>query len=322
MLKKTTLVFVFTLVSIEILLRVFNYSEYKKAKSNNKIMSHPSPFFENNKLIGYNQKTGSYIIYLNDSAISYRVNINPDKTRYNPYSLKKNNKSINIYGCSFFAGMGLNDNQVVSSKLQLLMPEYNINNYSIPGHGLTSQYLLLKQAIKTNQKPDIAVFELASFHLERNVGAYSYIKNFISVANRPSFFVKANIKNNHLVFETFPVKEQKVILSEYFASLNLINTVLEKTEFSKQELLKTNNLLVDSLYSLTLENDIEILFHIITNDTESEKMLNYIKSKNLPFIYSKINFKDTENNLYPRDGHPNERCHFLYAQELFNYIKK
>ena len=128
---------------------------------------------------GYRYAPGIFDVTLNE-AMTYRLSIDSaTRARVNPFATRNDSASmpeIHLFGCSFFAGFGVSDSDVVSAQLQLLVNPHNkVVNYSIPGHGMTTQLRLLRQSIERGQAPAIAVFSIASFHLHRNPATYSFI---------------------------------------------------------------------------------------------------------------------------------------------------
>ena len=113
----------FVLLLSEASLRLLGYLPYQPPEIGNKIISKPTPIFRADPVYGYAYNRESMEVTLN-GVLTYPLTIDPETgARVNPYAPKDTVNAIpeiHIFGCSFFAGFGVNDSQVVSSWLQLL----------------------------------------------------------------------------------------------------------------------------------------------------------------------------------------------------------
>lgn len=284
-----------------------------------KIITLPSPMFTEDSLLGYNYLPGKKSVTLNHS-LEYKINIDEDRKRNNPFYVKSRNP-IAIFGCSFFGGMGIDDNYVLSSQLQKMTNNFSISNYSIPGHGMTSQYLILKEKIK---EKDISygIFEIASFHLHRNVGAYLFVKNFNKFNDVPLKYVISEKIENNLKFKILNIKNKLCFLEKQSALFYAVKKTLKTFEYSEKYLLDVQTALMDSTYNLSIENNVKPLFVVITKDKITNKIVQHLKENNYPYIISNVDYNDDDYNLNPHDQHPNEKAHKKYAEEIYEYICK
>lgn len=304
----------------EFVLRFFDIVPYHLKNERSKIISTPKPLFSEDSILGYNYTPGNLCVTLNNE-LTYQISIDKNRIRINPYSKPENLNKIAIFGCSFFAGMGVNDNEVLSAQLQLLLNKYNVVNYSIPGHGMATQYIQLKNLIEKGAKPEFAIFEIASFHLHRNPGAKSYVKDFVTIDDVPLQFIRSQFdKENDLRFELMKIKKPYLGIRKYSALVNVINSTINKFEYSQDYLMNMQLALMDSAYNISVSNDITPIFILITKDDISDKIGQFLQDKNYPFIISEVNYNTEDYNLSPYDAHPNALAHKIYASEIYNYI--
>jgi len=323
--KKRLFAFILFLIiglSTEMILRLQGFSPSPGKSSPPKIIASPSPVFQFDSLLGFAQKPGDYTITLN-GTLAYQLGIDSAGSRKIPGLYPPQENKIGLYGCSFWAGMGVNDNQVLSYFLQQKTDSFHIQNMAIPGHGMTSEYLLLKDQIRRKTAPRIAVFSMASFHLIRNPAGYAHTKNFGKIPDGPAFFPAAYYTdNNTLATKIIRVPEKYRPGATFSAGLNALYNILDQHEYSPEWLLKLQLDLMDSTFSLCRKEGIEPLFVLITRDDISEKIYQHGLSGNYPMLWSDVNYKDNRFHLYPHDGHPNAAAHQLYAEEIYQYIQK
>ena len=311
----------FSLLLLELFLRLLGFQPYQP-RSSSRLLS-DSPIFIEDTLVGYNNHPGTHHVLLND-VLAYTLTIHPDFSRESMVGKSSvGAPHVDIFGCSFFAGMGVNDNQTISYFLQSLLPDYQVNNYSIPGHGLTTQYLLLNRLVKEGKVPKIAVFEMASFHLDRNIGADQYLITFNNIAEKPYQYIYASLnRDSSLSFrlrDTY-VSTPRII---YYSSIanQIFNFKLRK-EFSLEEKLAVQRLLIVRIKDLCSKYHILPVFILISQDDIAKSTISTLKTTGLSYIISDVKYKDPTFNLYPKDGHPNAKAHREYAKEIFKYLKK
>lgn len=319
--KKFLLISFLVLLFVEFVLRVLGYKPQEFKNQNSKLRSEPKPLFQIDDKYGYKYLPGNKKVTLNN-ALTYSISINQDGTRHNPF-LKNVESSIAIFGCSFFAGMGVGDSSTVGAQLQLLIKNYQVNNYSIPGHGMTTQYLMLEELIQKDEKPDIAVFEIASFHLIRNLGGYDFIKNFSKIKDAPVKYVVANFNDDNVInFRVIDVNKEFSVFSKYSSFYNIIYSKFKSLKHPKKLQLQLQLKLIENTLKLCDSNSITPVFVVITNDIITDKIQDFMVQKKIPFVKSLVNHHNADFNLSPYDEHPNEKAHKQYADEIYEYICK
>ncbi len=315
------------LILAEGALRLLGYLPYKEPEPSNKITSIPGPLFCSDSILGYRNCSGKFQVTLNgdltyswsiDSADGWRTVPN------NTVFTNANAPEIHIHGCSFFAGMGVNDDEVLSAYLQQLVgTNFRVVNKSIPGHGMTTQLRQLQQAVENDRKPAVAVFSIASFHLPRNSGAPEYLNKFQVIKDRPmQFLCSKRGKDGKIQFFVKKVAPDLLFGARHLATAHLLGDVFDYYSASKTEQLQLQLLLMDSAYSLASQNSIQPLFVLLTKDEYSTSIITHAKSKGYEVIQSEVDYNNTEFNLMPHDGHPNARAHKAYAYEVLKELKQ
>lgn len=317
-------IFLFLIILIlfsEVSLRISGFEALSNKKESSKILSSPSPLFVVDDLLGYKNRIGKTKVTLNQS-LEYITTVDSIGNRVSENFNPQKENSLFIFGCSFFGGMGVNDHQVLSSFLTEDLRKYNIYNFSIAGHGMTSQYLKLKNIHQKGYNAKWAVFELASFHLIRNVGAYNYVKNFFKITDAPMNFVVAKKEKDKLQFQKIDINKKIHWLERKSAVFHEVKKLTKQIEYSEKYLLDVQTALIDSTYNLSIENNVKPLFVVITKDEITDKIVHYLEVNNYPYIISSVDYNNSAYNLSPYDEHPNEKAHKQYAEEIYEYICK
>lgn len=316
------LLFLTTYLLLEIFLRCYGYSPINPSQNEEKIKCTPPPLFQFHPDYGYVYEPGNKKVTLNRS-LSYTLNVNEAGFRTNPHAVcSPQRASIAVFGCSFFGGMGVNDDEVVSAHLQRLVGDTCVYNYAIPGHGMNMQLLKLQDLIENEQKPEIAVFELASFHLIRNPGGFNFVKNFADIRDRPSYYLCSELSgDDKLNFFLKDINENLCFLDYWSAAYHLLKVKFYANQFKDEYLLDLENSLIQEAYSICNDYGVVPVFMLITKDDLSSSIGNFLESKNIPFIISSVNYQSDEFNLNPHDQHPNAFAHKRYALEIFDFIK-
>jgi hypothetical protein len=219
--------------------------------------------------------------------------------------------------------MGVCDSQVLSAAISKIDQRWCVSNFSIPGHGLTTQFLLFKEHLTGGQKPEAAVFSIASFHLPRNVGSFVYLRSFGNIRNAPISYPRVLLSADGKVMIT----STGIIPGNEFLAKNsaLFTQFLVKRDDQLMPIdhqLNVFNILCDSIKHYADQYNVKALFHLITDDPTSKQLLDILKRKNRSIVVSKVDYNNEEMNLMPADGHPNEHAHKIYATEIIEYFAK
>ena len=315
-------VLVLILGIVEGMLRLLGKTPNRYAPESVHIQSEPTSLFQVDTILGYNYAIGQKKITINQS-LEYDIQVNKNGLRNNPF-YEKSAFGIYLFGSSFFAGMGVDDDEVVSAQLQDIMKKngytVSVENYSIPGHGMPSEYQRLNE-LSAKEDTIWAVFEVASFHLERNAGAYLFVKNFSKFNDVPMQYLIAELRDKHLVLRMLDVSSKISFVETKSALVYELKKIVKQQEFSREYLLQLELALIDSVYALCQEKNINPLFVNISHDDVSREITNHLLGNDYPFIISEVDYNLDEFNLNPYDQHPNAYAHERYALEIFDFIK-
>lgn len=319
------LILTFSLVLAEVVLRIAGYRPYSPSAGGNKISAEPSPLFCPDSVFGYNYCPGKFTVTLN-GTLTYRLSIDTaDRVRQLPDSLLAkgdNLPAVHIHGCSFFAGMGVNDNEVLSAHLQrLLGTQHYVVNRAIPGHGMTTQLRQLQQSIVQGRAPLVAVFSLASFHLHRNPGAADYLNRFQVIKDRPMQFLCSELDcDGRVRFFIKDVTPELLPGASQSALLHLLGSMRDRHSSDVDEQFRLQLALIDSAHALAVQHGSVPVFLLITNDEISTRMVQHAQQRGYHLLRSSVDYNNPDYNLMPHDGHPNASAHLTYAREIFAFM--
>lgn len=325
-LKQVIFTFIITVFFLEILLRLFGFGPYSYNSKWPEINMQPD------SLLGFSHNIGtmSYNLYgkdITETIFKDRNRITrPRLDTFNRYQYK-----INLYGCSFTHGYGIEDSLTYPYILQKLRNE-KINNFGISAHGLLQFYLLLKEHSMNNLKPNIAIIHYASFHNNRNIltklkqiemERYSSNKAKLDSISFP--YMKLNNDNVLEIYYEKHKKYKETPLIKYSAIINSIDKLIvyiEDYKTNKNEAL-TNQILMKKIINLCKEQHITLIVLGLTNDKITKAMLKLCQDND---IYSQDISKglDTqEYKLSQNDNHPNAKACQVYASrvnEILDYV--
>ncbi|MBN1405713.1 MAG: hypothetical protein JW946_04270 [Candidatus Omnitrophica bacterium] len=187
---------VISFLVLSCILRIFFpiYSPNAKSKHKN------DNFFEYSSKYGwFHKKNISTWIETQEYATKVYINNKNLRGKEHPYEKPKGAKRIIVLGDSFAFGLGVEDEETFSYKLEQLFKANGENvevvNMGVDGFGTTQEWLLLKEeGIKYSPDMIICLFFTGN-DIENNSRGFEYGQN------KPFF----TIKNNNLVLENYPV---------------------------------------------------------------------------------------------------------------------
>lgn len=104
--------------------------------------------------------------------------IGPDGWRHVPGAARAQGPRVAVYGCSFTYGTGLADDETFTALLQRDLPQVQILNRGIGGHGTLQNLLQLRRDIAAGAL-DAAVFAIISDHRFRNIAHPQRMRQYL-----------------------------------------------------------------------------------------------------------------------------------------------
>ena len=182
------------LLIAEGLLRLLGFQPFKVSPF--QLASTPPSCMLPHTQLGFGLNPGKFDVSIN-KTITYTCTHTIDSyriTQKQPIFSPK--KRIDIHGCSFTYGMGVDDSLAYPFLVQQALPSLDIRNYAVPGYGTIQTLLILQQQIAQGQTPDKLILNYLDFHDERNALTPNYRNNLYFG------FLKANTTQKRLFLKS------------------------------------------------------------------------------------------------------------------------
>lgn len=153
---------------------VFFYYKIQNPQTKEDILTQP------HKILGFSltSAVADRKRYVVDDKVIYDViyTHNENGLRLTPNNNVNSRICLNIYGCSFAYGYGIEDSETITAYLQKKLPQYNVKNFGITGAGAHQMLARLEFDIDSNElgqcDENIFIYEIIPHHIYRSIGAF------------------------------------------------------------------------------------------------------------------------------------------------------
>jgi hypothetical protein len=257
---------------------------------------------------------------LTHNGIAYQQSILADDSRYTGEN--NSNKTIEIYGCSYCYGIGLNDSQTLGFKLQSKVEEFKVKNYCIISAGIP--VILDNFARRINDSTQLVIINYCNFHQEREAASRWFSKiiarsNTENVYNalREKMLVPV-IDNNEIVY--YPLKKSEFILEKHSALVNLVDDFFIWKKRYKDKSEEIGQVLLN-MQKIAEANGIQFVVNNGDGHQYTKKHLEHFKKIGVNVLDLNIDIGSPEYNLI-KDSHPNEKANTEMAEGIEEYIRE
>ncbi|WP_308341276.1 SGNH/GDSL hydrolase family protein [Roseovarius mucosus] len=281
----------------------FSHLETRKIVSKPRLMFRPDP------VLGWRLSPEHTVRVAFRSGIFQ--NIAADGWRYVPGSQTAQGPRVAIYGCSFTYGTGLSDDETFTALLQRDMPDVQILNRGIGGHGTVQNLLQLRRDIAAGTM-DAAVFAMISDHRFRNIAHPQRMRQYLS-----EDWYKLRVE--HVPVARFDGKGQLQIVYR-----EIWQPALRDVEFGvflpDDHMI---NLATCAVLGMVCETAkaASIPLQIVMLDALDPDFNSAVFSR-FPEATDISNPHDRDHTFLPRDIHPNARANSLFADRLQPLIRR
>lgn len=317
---------------IEVALRIGGYRPYISHEFS--ITSTPKNSLCPHHQLGLALSPGHFTITIND-GLTYQATHSTDSLRAIPGAIFDSTKpTLGLFGCSFTYGMGVNDNEVMSAHLTKAMKDHNVINYGIPGYGNIQGYYQLQSLIQKGQAPQIAIFNFADFHLDRNVLTpeyrihlklgYDQSKTDSNNVAQHAQFPFVRLDDKQLVFhhKAWNNLYEHWLGRKTFALVNFAQSASDYAESKELDKETTSSLLFEAIHQLCRQHKIRLIVAGITKNEATNVFLARLKKLTIETCDISLPLEEKKYNNQPYDSHPNSLAHQLYAQRIEAYLTK
>lgn len=277
---------------------------------------------EADSLLGWRNRPGEYVFtQMADGENSVTMHFGSDGSRVTGLSRHPREHRILILGCSLTQGWTISDSETYAWKLQAQFPNMEVSNYGTGGYGTYQSLLLLDLLLsKSGPPPSMVIYGFASFHEDRNVAGWYWLKLLSSYARRGHIAVPycdldptSGRLRRHLPepYPEWPLKRllaTVVLAEEAFARL-------ESRQRISQRRAVTEQLLVE-MSGLCRKKGIRFLVAVLVQEPGSGDYRDFLQQSRIHYAdclhpkYGTLEFTSV------RDGHPNELMNEFWASRI------
>ena len=241
---------------------------------------------------------------------------------------------IQLYGCSFTYGMGVNDEETYPWLLQKQFPLFKIENRGVPGYGQVQLLNQLKGNKSAFEGVKVIVLNYLPFHDERNTlnPVYQHKLNIgyqLSKKQNPKLITDfsypyATLEEESLVLNQLDIEE---IENSFFweSSSALFHTLfswLRESRVDEKQDFEVSKALIKEIKIACEEYDIKLVLTMMSNDQRSSNLMTYCASIGVHVYDVSIDFNNQEMTNYPYDKHPNPKAHGIIADKIAPHFQQ
>jgi hypothetical protein len=317
----------------ELILRQIGFQPAHVDETNNVLAIEPDSFLVKDNYVGWRLGKGCFTTLLNDSAVFKHCTDsfgNRNIPYINTFNETEKRDILHLYGCSYTFGYSVSDTSNLAYYLQQLMPDTKVINKGVPGYGLLQMFLCLKKQVENGNKPNIAVFNYASFQNYRTPINKEWIRAFkyaaIQSGGEHNFRIDypyATLNSNNgidikkMKWEDLP---KDYPLRDKLAIVNALNTFVDRISFNNQKETFdiTTYKVAFEIANLCKKNNIKLIFAFF-NDEDKIKLR--FTDKDVITLSYNVNISDPEYNCSPIDpSHPNAKAHKIFAYKIYSLL--
>lgn len=327
-----------TIAIAEMACRAAGIRPDKEFHEKNLVTVKPTPLLVKDSLLSWRLNAGEHTICIDDTPwFSCSINQEGDRVLPPLNGKDSNDLRINFYGCSFTFGLSVPDTCHYPLYFQQQMAANGypcvVRNRGVPGYGLVQMFLSLKNDVIQDKKPDMAVFNYATFQDFRTELSrlyceelnYSFFNEFSSVKKDevvPFPYPEASGDSMVIVYTTLNELPHFFPMREHSSLVNLLNTRYSEYVDRKNEAQLHALSVKVALALVRYCNQHQIKLVFTGFDKPSAQLLQQLSSAGeVHTLLFKTDMLQDGYNCAPKDqGHPNALAHRQYAQELYEFM--
>ncbi|MFK7926445.1 MAG: hypothetical protein AB8H47_31140 [Bacteroidia bacterium] len=315
-----------TLLLLEAALWLLAYRPYQHQSF--RVEASPSNWLEGDSIMGFRLGVGEFTLSINE-GLHFKTTHLASGRRSLGLSPESSSLKVDLYGCSYTYGYGLDDSLTMGWRLAAALPNARVRSWAVPGYGSTQALLQLQKQMRQLDTPDVVVIAYASFHDERNSLNAEFRRGL-------SLGFSQNTDSQHIQSFRYPYLDANdQIQYQAWGGLYkhwpgrsysaLINAVQSSTEFwqkANRDKAKRSGTVLTQIAQLCGLAGIEMIFFPLTEDEATQQLLSQMEAIELSILDASLDLSQTQFQNYPYDTHPNARAHAHYAGALLEYLRQ
>jgi len=335
-LSKLGFYFIFLLLASELVLRLIGFKPIEIIPSDHK--SNPNGVFSPDDSLGLKLQPGKYRVSLRDE-IFYNVTHDSSGNRTTGKLINSDTVPvIQIYGCSYAYGWGVDDEKTLSYRLNEKLKE-NVISKAVPSHGTVQPLIILRRLKRKKNLPSKTIYCYNDFHTSRNIiDRYwrqvmflgllsSKLDDYDTETINNWAYVGAEMENGNIHLTTKKVKDfyRMFPLRDHSALVNILESIyinVEVQRLTSKAFDVTTQMLVE-MNDICHSNGGEFILAIMSCGDSTKQIVEFCKNNGIETvdICPEGQFSDHSQYVVASwDSHPNEFGHEYFADAIYTYL--
>lgn len=228
-----------------------------------------------------------------------------------------------MIGGSYTHGNAISDDETFPWKLQQMLPQLEVLNYSVGGYGTLQSLLKLQQVLPEIRQRKLIIYGLIRHHGIRNVATPEWIAN-LSKYSRNDLYIphvkfdrKQRIQHQPLLhFSPFPLRQYSALIA--LLENSWISSRWEQHNNEPQGAVTVA--LVSEMQAFSREHNADLLVVLLSLDRRTARKYTRAFTNNGVKVLN-CSFPLTRDMIVIGDGHPNGKMNTKWADCIGNYLK-
>ncbi|MBL4710437.1 MAG: hypothetical protein JKY48_18560 [Flavobacteriales bacterium] len=328
-----TIVLFFGLILLEFGLRVTGHTPFQLPVGG--IESNPKGCFIPQMNKGIVLAPGKFTV--NIGELTYETRHTLDSMRSTSLNLIQDSITkpiVQLYGCSFTYGMGVNDEETYPWLLQERFRLLKVENRGVPGYGQVQLLNELRDNKMSFEGVKVIVLNYLPFHDERNTlnAAFRHKLNIgyqLSKKQDPELLTDfsypyAAIDGGALQLDQLEMKdiERSFFWESNSALLHILFNGLRDLRVDAKHDFRVTTQLIKEIKAACDSRKIELILTLMLDDQRSYDLIDYCQSIGVNTQDVSIDLNDKQMTNYPYDQHPSPKAHQIIADKLSPYFQQ
>ena len=226
-----------------------------------------------------------------------------------------------LLGCSLTHGWSLNDEETYPWRVQAALPEFEVVNGGVSGHGTLHQRLLFEELRKLRSKPSVVVVAYGRFHDYRNTYVRLWQKGFAPYNRLPDLtYPFARLEHGALAYHAAPATYAEWPLQRQSALVHWLEQQANRWEESRVRSHEVSAALLANWANACAKEGIPFIVAGISSD--AGPMLDWCRAAGLRAVDIAVPLTEPGNTNAPHDGHPSAQANRVYAERLVASLRE
>lgn len=249
------------------------------------------------------------------------MHFGPDGSRATGPSRSARERRIVLIGCSLTQGWTILDSETYAWKLQARFSDVEVSNYGTGGYGTYQSLMVLERLLsKPGPGPTMVIYGFASFHEDRNVAGWYWLKLLSLYSHRGHIgvpYCDLDPATGRLrghppeAYPAWPLKRflaSVVLAEEAFARLESRRRILQRRAVTEQLLLEMSR--------LSREKGVQFLVALLVREPGASDYRAFLQQSGIRYIDCLHPMYGTPEFTAVRDGHPNDLMNEFWASRI------